>query len=60
MAINSGVCFCTQSNITQQQKETLPDKVNINGTHGASEDYPVPPLGVVNSLIDDRKDDWKI
>lgn len=60
MPIDSGIWFCTQSNIPQQQEEMLPDKVNINGAHGASEDYPVPPLGVVNGLVDDRKCDWKI
>lgn len=55
------LCFSTVPNISQpRKKKTLPNKVNIYGAHGASEDYPVPPLGVVNSLIDGRRGDWKI
>ena len=63
MAIDGGIYFSTDYRVKHSsttKKETLPDKVNINGAHGASEDYPIPPLGVVNSLIDDGKGEWKI
>lgn len=40
---------------TEYQKVIVPDKVNINWSHCASENYSVSSLGIINSLAQEVK-----
>ena len=41
----------SKDTLSKTNEAILPDKVDINGTHSASKNYPVSPLWIVNSLV---------
>lgn len=45
-----GAILCRRKYLIHTKEAILPDKVDIDGTHCASKNYPVSPLWIVNSL----------